>query len=162
MLNDAPFNRVTGEHRLLAFEQFDLAVQQLSHLRRVAARHGQINNLMKIAVGQDDYLSQSFLRWYIEEQLEEINKMDQLLSEGAGASAFGTFQPEALEVARRAAPVEVRLRGMQGELDAALAGHDEVVSAMKALLDQMAQWDSFIDVVAMTSAALPVWSASFQ
>jgi ferritin len=41
---------------------------------------GQINNLMKIAVGQDDYLSQSFLRWYIEEQLEEINKMDQLLS----------------------------------------------------------------------------------
>jgi ferritin len=35
---------------------------------------------MKIAVGQDDYLSQSFLRWYIEEQLEEINKMDQLLS----------------------------------------------------------------------------------
>jgi ferritin len=41
---------------------------------------GQINNLMKIAVEQGDYLSQSFLRWYIDEQLEEITKMDQLLS----------------------------------------------------------------------------------
>jgi ferritin len=41
---------------------------------------GQINNLMKIAVEQDDYLSQSFLRWYVDEQLEEITKMDQLLS----------------------------------------------------------------------------------
>jgi ferritin len=41
---------------------------------------GQINNLMEIAVQKDDYLSQSFLRWYVDEQLEEINKMDQLLS----------------------------------------------------------------------------------
>jgi bacterioferritin B len=40
----------------------------------------QINNLMKIAMDQDDYLSQSFLRWYVDEQLEEITKMDQLLS----------------------------------------------------------------------------------
>jgi bacterioferritin B len=37
----------------------------------------QINNLMKIAMDQDDYLSQSFLRWYVDEQLEEITKMDQ-------------------------------------------------------------------------------------
>jgi ferritin len=41
---------------------------------------GQIHNLMKIAVEKNDYLSQSFLRWYVDEQLEEINKMDQLLS----------------------------------------------------------------------------------
>jgi bacterioferritin B len=41
---------------------------------------GQINDLMKIAMDQNDYLSQSFLRWYIDEQLEEITKMDQLLS----------------------------------------------------------------------------------
>lgn len=41
---------------------------------------GQINNLMKIAVQGNDYLSQSFLRWYVDEQLEEITKMDQLLS----------------------------------------------------------------------------------
>jgi len=40
----------------------------------------QINGLMKIAMEQNDYLSQSFLRWYVDEQLEEITKMDQLLS----------------------------------------------------------------------------------
>lgn len=41
---------------------------------------GQINDLMKIAMDQNDYLSQSFLRWYVDEQLEEITKMEQLLS----------------------------------------------------------------------------------
>jgi bacterioferritin B len=40
---------------------------------------GQINGLMQIAVDDNDYMSQSFLQWYIDEQLEEINKMDQLL-----------------------------------------------------------------------------------
>jgi ferritin len=41
---------------------------------------GQINDLMKIAFEDNDYLSQSFLKWYVDEQLEEITKMDQLLS----------------------------------------------------------------------------------
>ena len=40
----------------------------------------QINDLMRIAVEQDDYLAQSFLQWFIDEQLEEITKMSQLLS----------------------------------------------------------------------------------
>ena len=40
---------------------------------------GQITRLMQIAVDQNDYMSQSFLQWFIDEQLEEINKMDQLL-----------------------------------------------------------------------------------
>jgi ferritin len=40
----------------------------------------QITRLMQIAVDQNDYMSQSFLQWFIDEQLEEINKMDQLLS----------------------------------------------------------------------------------
>jgi bacterioferritin B len=40
----------------------------------------QINGLMQIAVDDNDFMSQSFLQWYIDEQLEEINKMDQLLS----------------------------------------------------------------------------------
>lgn len=40
----------------------------------------QINNLMSIAVGQNDYLSQSFLRWFVDEQLEEVAKMEQILS----------------------------------------------------------------------------------
>ncbi|MCC7119329.1 MAG: ferritin [Anaerolineales bacterium] len=40
----------------------------------------QIKNLMDLAVADNDYLAQNFLQWYIDEQLEEINKMDQLLS----------------------------------------------------------------------------------
>ncbi len=40
----------------------------------------QINHLMDLAVSQNDYLAQNFLQWYVDEQLEEINKMDQLLS----------------------------------------------------------------------------------
>ncbi|MCC7358827.1 MAG: ferritin [Anaerolineales bacterium] len=40
---------------------------------------GQIKALMDIAVADNDYLSQDFLQWYINEQLEEINKMDRLL-----------------------------------------------------------------------------------
>jgi len=40
----------------------------------------QITRLMQIAVDKNDYMSQSFLQWFIDEQLEEINKMDQLLT----------------------------------------------------------------------------------
>lgn len=40
----------------------------------------QINNLYHIAVEDKDYLSQKFLDWFVDEQLEEINKMDELLS----------------------------------------------------------------------------------
>lgn len=41
---------------------------------------GQINNLVRIAVAENDYLAQNFLRWFVDEQLEEITKMEQLLS----------------------------------------------------------------------------------
>ena len=40
----------------------------------------QITGLMDIAVKQRDYLAQSFLQWFIDEQLEEVVKMDRLLS----------------------------------------------------------------------------------
>lgn len=40
----------------------------------------QIKALMDMAVSQNDYLAQNFLQWFIDEQLEEVNKMDQLLS----------------------------------------------------------------------------------
>ena len=40
----------------------------------------QIRGLMDIAVAENDYLAQGFLQWFIDEQLEEIMKMDQLLS----------------------------------------------------------------------------------
>ena len=40
----------------------------------------QITALMDIAVKENDYLGQSFLQWFIDEQLEEVVKMDRLLS----------------------------------------------------------------------------------
>jgi ferritin len=40
----------------------------------------QISALMEIAVADSDYLSQGFLQWFIDEQLEELAKMDRLLS----------------------------------------------------------------------------------
>jgi ferritin len=40
----------------------------------------QITKLMDLAVKQNDYLAQSFLQWFIDEQLEEVVKMDRLLS----------------------------------------------------------------------------------
>jgi ferritin len=35
---------------------------------------------MDLAVSQNDYLAQNFLQWFVDEQLEEVMKMDQLLS----------------------------------------------------------------------------------
>jgi ferritin len=40
---------------------------------------GQITALMDLAIKQSDYLAQSFLQWFIDEQLEEVVKMDRLL-----------------------------------------------------------------------------------
>ncbi len=40
----------------------------------------QISALMDLAVKENDYLAQSFLQWFIDEQLEEMAKMDRLLS----------------------------------------------------------------------------------
>ena len=41
---------------------------------------GQIGQLMDLAVAQNDYLAQNYLQWFVDEQLEEVLKMDQLLS----------------------------------------------------------------------------------
>lgn len=40
----------------------------------------QITSLMDLAVKQNDYLAQNFLQWFIDEQLEEVVKMDRVLS----------------------------------------------------------------------------------
>jgi bacterioferritin B len=40
----------------------------------------RINELMAIAIEDKDYLSQNFLKWFVSEQLEEENSMQQLLS----------------------------------------------------------------------------------
>lgn len=40
----------------------------------------QISSLMDLAVAQNDYMAQSFLQWFVDEQLEEVVKMDRLLT----------------------------------------------------------------------------------
>ena len=40
----------------------------------------QINNLMTIAIEEKDYIAQEFLRWFVNEQLEEISKMSTILN----------------------------------------------------------------------------------
>ena len=40
----------------------------------------QITSLMALANKEDDYLAQSFLQWFIDEQLEEVVKMERMLS----------------------------------------------------------------------------------
>lgn len=40
----------------------------------------QITGLMDLAVKETDYLASNFLQWFIDEQLEEVVKMDNLLS----------------------------------------------------------------------------------
>lgn len=39
----------------------------------------QITQLMELAVKEGDYLAQSFLQWFIDEQLEEVAKMERML-----------------------------------------------------------------------------------
>jgi ferritin len=40
----------------------------------------QITSLMDHAIKENDYLAMSFLQWFIDEQLEEVVKMERLLS----------------------------------------------------------------------------------
>jgi ferritin len=61
-----------------SFESAEAAVQAaLTWEEEVTA---QITSLMELAVSKNDYLAQSFLQWFIDEQLEEVVKMDRLLS----------------------------------------------------------------------------------
>lgn len=41
---------------------------------------GQINDLMDLAIEENDHTSQQFLHWFVEEQLEEVATMEELLS----------------------------------------------------------------------------------
>jgi bacterioferritin B len=60
------------------FASAEEAVQAALNWEQEVTR--QITGLMDIAVKQNDYLGASFLQWFIDEQLEEVVKMDRLLS----------------------------------------------------------------------------------
>jgi ferritin len=40
----------------------------------------QINTLMNMAIEEKDHIAQDFLRWFVNEQLEEVSTMDELLA----------------------------------------------------------------------------------
>jgi ferritin len=61
-----------------AFASAEEAVQAALNWEKDVTR--QITALMEIAVKESDYLAQSFLQWFIDEQLEEVVKMDRMLS----------------------------------------------------------------------------------
>lgn len=56
---------------------------------------GYINNLMDIAVNEKDYLSRQFLDWFVNEQLEEVSKMDRLLRVVKGVGERNLYMIEA-------------------------------------------------------------------
>ena len=39
----------------------------------------QINHLVGLAIQESDYITQNFLNWFVQEQLEEVSSMDTLL-----------------------------------------------------------------------------------
>ena len=61
-----------------SFSSAEDAVQAALDWEKEVTR--QITSLMEIAVKGSDYLAQSFLQWFIDEQLEEVVKMDRMLS----------------------------------------------------------------------------------
>jgi ferritin len=60
------------------FASAEEAVQAALNWEQEVTR--QITGLMDIAVKENDYLGASFLQWFIDEQLEEVVKMERLLS----------------------------------------------------------------------------------
>lgn len=55
----------------------------------------QINNLMSIAISENDYLGRHFLDWFVNEQLEEVSKMDKLLRVVKGVGERNMYMIEA-------------------------------------------------------------------
>jgi ferritin len=60
------------------FSTAEEAVQAALNWEKDVTR--QITTLMDLATKDNDYLAQSFLQWFIDEQLEEVVKMDRMLS----------------------------------------------------------------------------------
>jgi bacterioferritin B len=60
------------------FSSAEDAVQAALNWERDVTK--QITGLMDLAIKENDYLAQSFLQWFIDEQLEEVVKMERMLS----------------------------------------------------------------------------------
>jgi ferritin len=62
---------------VVGFKSVDEAVQLSLDWEWEVTR--RINSLMTLAVEQKDYAAQDFLRWFVTEQVEEVQTMDNLL-----------------------------------------------------------------------------------
>ena len=60
------------------FSSAEAAVEAALNWEKEVTR--QITGLMDLAIKENDYLAQSFLQWFVDEQLEEMVKMERLLS----------------------------------------------------------------------------------
>jgi ferritin len=54
----------------------------------------QINKLVELAKNESDYTTDTFLQWFVNEQLEEVSSMDQLLKIMLRAGDDGLFRVE--------------------------------------------------------------------
>jgi ferritin len=55
----------------------DVFEKTLAHEQNVTER---INNLMDISIAESDHATKSFLQWFLDEQVEEENTVDQILN----------------------------------------------------------------------------------
>ena len=81
---DAPVSRFSN-----AEEAVGAALQWETEVTR------QINSLMEISLRENDYLARQFLDWFVNEQLEEVNKMDKLLKIVKGVGDRNLYMLEA-------------------------------------------------------------------
>jgi len=60
-----------------AFETVEAAIQLSLDQEKKVTR--QINELVELTIKESDHITQTFLSWFLKEQLEEVSSMDNLL-----------------------------------------------------------------------------------
>jgi ferritin len=74
----------------------------------------QINELVDLAIKENDHTSRNFLQWFVAEQLEEVSSMDMLLSMVRRAGEQGILFVEDYLARRRGMPIQAGSGGESG------------------------------------------------
>jgi ferritin len=74
-----------GKVAVPAIEEPTAEIESAEHAAKLSLEWelevtSQINNLMNMAIEEKDHIAQDFLRWFVNEQLEEVSTMDELLT----------------------------------------------------------------------------------
>ena len=74
-----------GKVAVPAVDEPTAAIESAEHAAKLSLEWelevtSQINNLMNMAIEEKDHIAQDFLRWFVNEQLEEVSTMDELLT----------------------------------------------------------------------------------